>query len=414
MKSKTIEDWNYILRIWFSGYLNIVSVERRNEISPKSHLRKVKKIFKEFIGNIFRGFIRETIPENQIWFLSLSKNNYESFKHIQKTVDNSIIVSFHSLKEKALPNVHTFSLKRRFIYNIFFPFKFLTYFIKTPKKTTSYYDLFFQCYGTNQECLRLINRYKPKAIVFANDHVIISRSMLMSAKKIGVKTYYIQHAAVSNYFPPLDFDYAFLEGQDSLNKYSKSGLVNSQVFLTGMSKFDVYAESINKNNRLKVLGIAYNSMDDIMEIETLLSYLINAFPGLQIVIRPHPSDKRKVTIKNIEISDPKKENSFEFLSKIDVIISGNSSIHLEAVLLNVFSIQYNFSNNPLDYYGFIENGLVIFCKTLEDLKEQINMLRNQKPSVQKKAKFYNAAIESDFYGDSSGKIVEILNKTINT
>lgn len=403
-----------MLRIWFSGYLSIVSTERRNQISPKSDFKKIQKILKEFVGNVLRGFKQTSIKENKIWFLSLSKNNYDSLKEIQKKTDNSILISFHSLKEKPLPNTYTFSLNRRCLYNLFFPFKAFLYLLKKPKKFSSYYDLFFQCYGTNQECLRLIKEYKPKAIIFANDHVIISRGMLISARRLRIKTYYIQHAAVSSYFPPLDFDYAFLEGEDSLEKYKKSGKINSKIFLTGMSKFDVYAKKINQNNKLKVLGIAYNAMDSKLEVENLFNFLTNFFPKLQIIIRPHPSDKRKISLKNILISEPKIETSFEFLSKIDVIISGNSSIHLEAVLLNVFSIQYDFGDNKkLDYYEFIKNKLVFYCENLENIKSQVELLVNQKPFVQNNAKYYNAAIGSDFYGNSSEKIVDIIHKITN-
>jgi hypothetical protein len=403
-----------MLRIWFSGYLSIVSSERRNQISPKSDYKKIKKILKEFVGNILRGFKKTSIKENQIWFLSLSKNNYDSLREIQKKTNNSILISFHSVKDQPLPNTYSFSLNRRCLYNLYFPFKAFFYLLKDPKKFRSYYDLFFQCYGTNQECLRLIKKYKPKAIIFANDHVIISRGMLMSAKRLRVKTYYIQHAAVSSYFPPLDFDYAFLEGEDSLEKYKKSGKINSKIFLTGMSKFDAYAKIVNQNNKLKVLGIAYNAMDSKLEVENLFNFLTNCFPKLQIIIRPHPSDKRKISLKNTLISEPKIETSFEFLSKIDVIISGNSSIHLEAVLLNVFSIQYDFGDNKkLDYYEFIKNKLVFYCENLKDIKKQVELLMYQKPFVQNNAKYYNAAIGSDFYGNSSEKIVKIIHNTTN-
>lgn len=409
----TWSQWKYVLKIWFSGYLNIVTNERRNQITPKSDFKKVSKIVKEFCGNLIRGFSKDRIPKHKIWFLSLSSNNYISLKEVQKNLDNSIFVSFKSIKDKAFENTYLFSLRWRFLYNLLFPFKLLIV-SKNRNEVRQFYDLFFQAEGTYQECYRLLKKFSPKAIVFGNDHVIIARSLLLAANELGIKSYYIQHASVSEYFPPLDFSYALLEGKDSLAKYKKAGNILSKVVLVGMPKFDSFINRVNNNSTVNNLGIAFNAMDDLNEVKKIVNFLIEEFPNLTIHLRPHPSDYRNINDIPVTISNPRKENSFEFLSKIDVIIAGDSSIHLEAVLLNVYAIQYDFGlPTPLDYYGFISNNLVSYSANFSGLRKLIKSLIIEKPNIQVKAKYYNEAVESDFYGASTNKIIDIIEKTIN-
>jgi len=57
-------------------------------------------------------------------------------------------------------------------------------------------------------------------LVVANDHSYPCTTIVKAAQDEGVKTVYIQHASVSDKFPALKFDYALLEGLDSLEKYN--------------------------------------------------------------------------------------------------------------------------------------------------------------------------------------------------
>ncbi|WP_146129825.1 hypothetical protein [Flagellimonas meridianipacifica] len=250
--------------------------------------------------------------------------------------------------------------------------------------------------------------------MFTNDHEIAPRALLLAAKKLNITSYYVQHASVSKYFPPLKFDYALLEGQDAKNKYLAIGKTNTKISLIGMPKLDKYVQWMNTKSKIESIGIAYNAMDNINLVKELINQLTGTFPDLKFVIRPHPSDKRTLKIQKVHLSNSRVENSFEFLNRIDALIASDSSIHLEAVLLNVFSMSYNFNDNRfLDYYGFVQNNLINHYSGKTNLIKKINSLRSNKPHVQNKAKYYNAAIESDFYGSSSSKAADIIIKTLN-
>jgi len=146
--------------------------------------------------------------------------------------------------------------------------------------------------------------------------------------------------------------------------------------------------------------------------------IINKYPHIKLLLRPHPAIKNKTLlidycIKNkIEYSDPIKTNSFDFLSSIDALIVGDSNIILEATLLNVFPLVA-FKGKYFDSYGFLKNGLIenVYTNT-EDLLLTIGNLIKNKPFVRSKAKNYSATINSIYDGKSSDLAYNLINQII--
>jgi len=410
-KSRFQHPWEDILQLWLSDFLKIVSKKRRNQISPFSHTQKVALIAKEFIKDFLKLFIMIRIPKNKIWFFSISSNNYESLKLIQANVNDSIFITPFSFKSREKAGYHL-NFNRKFLYDLFFPVSL--FFFKGSQNKVKFYDLFFKTNGLYSEGLRLLKKSRPKAIIFANDHEIIPRAVLKAAKALEVPTFYIQHAAVSQYFPVLDFDYALLEGQDSKDKYLGIGETNSKIHLVGMPKFDEHINHVNQSTTIENIGIAFNTMDELGYVLEIVRKLKDSFPKINFIIRPHPSDERKLNLlDDIEISNAKKETAFNFLKRVDAIIAGESSILLEAAMLNVYPMCFGFSNVKfLDYYGFVKNNLVQYFDKVEDLNLEIKKLFFKKPNIQERAMYFNAAINTEFYGKSSLKCSQIILETI--
>jgi len=211
-----------------------------------------------------------------------------------------------------------------------------------------------------------------------------------------------------------------LEGQDALDKYSKKR-VNGEVALIGMPKFDKYFPYINMNNSIETIGICTNTLDDVSNIEKLCSILRTSFPTMKIIIRPHPRDPRKqlyqTLIENykLDFSDSKKENSFEFLTKVDANIAGESSVHLEAALMNVYPIHYKLNNKYFDHYSYIKNGLIQNkFEAPNDLVNFILSIKRNKPNIRNRVKNYVDTVNTQYDGKSTQKAVEIINKFVNT
>lgn len=418
MKETLRKRWNNIMHLWCSGYLDTVPDSFRNNYAPFEFKKKVGIIVKDLTADILRFFIYKKIPKNKIWCLVLTKNNFDSLKNIKSQLPETIYISYYRFRSR-IPdsNVYYFSLPLKVFQDLLYPFRLLLYYTLEKKKTNQYYDLLFSVNGSYSECYRIIKRNKPKAIIFSNDHLVISRALLLAANDLRINTYYIQHASISKYFPPLEFTYSLLEGQDSLDKYTKcsNGNIDSIIYLVGMSKFDDYSDQKNKKEKIENLGIAFNLVDSVNDVyETAIS-IKKAYPNLKIVVRPHPADRRDFSLfkrTDLEWSDPNEEDAFKFLIGIDGLIAGDSNIHLEATLLNITSIYYKYDGVQSDYYGFVKNGLIDSSKNIAELHQKLGQLGRLKNNTSHRALYYNAAINSSFEGKSTNRIVEIITKTL--
>src|SRR5699024_9329913 len=111
-----------------------------------------------------------------------------------------------------------------------------------------------------------------------------------------IPTVYVPHASVTADFPPLSFDYAFLEGQDMLCKYMAAGLTQTKIFLLGMARLDDYIfgnDEIDEGTDAVRLGICANLLDDTDAILTLVDAVLEKLPDTQIEFRAHPRDTRQ-------------------------------------------------------------------------------------------------------------------------
>jgi hypothetical protein len=94
------------------------------------------------------------------------------------------------------------------------------------------FDQYWLTYGYYLIANLWLSRLEPKALVVSNDHNMPNRVVLKLAREKRIPSVYIQHASVTEKFPPLAFDYALLEGLDALQKYESAGYSSkTKVFL---------------------------------------------------------------------------------------------------------------------------------------------------------------------------------------
>ncbi len=216
--------------------------------------------------------------------------------------------------------------------------------------------------------LRILHGYEG-LIVFSNDHSNISRAFLKGALSLGVKTAYLQHAAVTKNFPHLEFDYVFLDGLDSARKYEEISQLKGRTFLGksftyGAPRMDAVFGLQNGRSfdRFQRVGIAINLLDDEAVVLQKISELIESTSYL-IFVRPHPrlelSDffKKRLGAWARRVKWVRPQSLVDYLAEIDILIAGDSSIHLEAVASGALSFYYNFGSGGGDYYGFLMSGI---------------------------------------------------------
>ncbi len=405
--------YSNILYMHFSeGYYNLPD-SAKNAASPHTFGMRLIRVsghtLLRLLGNLFQSVEKPELLRGKTWLYVVSQNNVDSLQFLQQQLPDSLFVAGQG-KDIGRYNkeVARLSLRRKILYYYKF-FPLLWSFYKHKKRSTvRFFDLLYDAIGFYETYYRKLKQYKPAAVIFANDHNADARAMLLAAKVLGIKTIYIQHASVSTLFPPLAFDLSLLEGQDALDKYKQCGPVQGEVKLVGMPKADSYVPFRNFSNEIKTVGIGCNLMDELGEVEKVLRDLANSFPELRFILRPHPRDSRNLAAltkisNNISVSNGKTEAVFDYLKNLDVLVSGNSGIHLEAVLLNVWSIFYEF--NPLqplhDYYGFINKGLVDTAASPGQLRELLSSNRYTRPQVYTRAQYFNATVATPDDGKSS-------------
>ncbi|HDQ16375.1 MAG TPA: hypothetical protein ENN45_04885 [Bacteroidetes bacterium] len=240
--------------------------------------------------------------------------------------------------------------------------------------------------------------------------MMYTRALVVAAKTEQIPTFYVQHASVTAKFPELIFDYALLEGRDALLKYDRGyPISNTKVFLIGMPKADQYFPYINTSSTVERIGICTNPQDTVSKVEDLLKYLSQNYADTPLILRPHPGEikirsgiwSEMASRYKTEFSDAHQELIFDFLRKVDAIIAANSSVLLEAALLNIVPFYYDLSegDNP-DYYGYVQSGLAQYIKQLENLNVHLLANHKMKSEIRQRAKHYCATVNTSHDGHS--------------
>lgn len=401
--------------------------EEKNDLFIKSKYRVsylklgvnvVRVILKGLYGLFLWLFIRKQKREKTIFlFLYFTGNNKKALSPIQEKVTNSLLLGEKSLEIKK-------SLRYSLIY---IPIILQRVFKERGYLKRMYITEFAELcysYGYYQNALANLRSINPNILILSNDHSPKARAYLNAAKELDIKTAYVQHASVSSKFPPLEFDYAFLDGLESLEKYEVAGTIQSSVYLSGGSRFDVINTLqregclINQDGAIdKRLGISLNLLDDWDKVYKLIEIINREFPLFAVQLRPHPSINFKkfidyFDISSVSFSNPLEESPYIYISNNDIFIAGDSSIHLDTVLVDKESLYYNFTIDTAEYdvYGYIKNGLIIDISSnpILYLKQVVDWGSTSFLPTIERRKYYVENFGTKFWGKSSSLIAETL------
>ena len=395
--------------------LNVLEI---NEIS-RIVKEKQPSLFKQiciFIGQLFYytfivHFKYKSLPVNYkgLLFFGVSLNNRRSLEPIINNVENETYLYLNN----HVTDVHK---RRAWWHSIPYLFSLIKLYKKTNKDDKAlilkYFTRLWTTYGLYKIAGEMLDKYNVKVLVLANDHNDINRCLIFNALEKGIKTVYVQHASVKRGFPRLDFTYSFLDGKESLEKYLYDGKPKGEVYLSGGVRFDsLYDKIVKRNYETQRIGIAINMLDDFEKIKSLCLFLKNNNYN-NLILRPHPRyqhlNSEWLIKNNISISNPKEESSFDFISKIDFMISNESAIHLDASIMYCPTVLYNMSDNKvLDDYNFVKNNLVKLANTDEEL---LKFIKNPKDVMPTKEvlQYYNASSNSHLEGKLGSTIARFL------
>jgi hypothetical protein len=417
--SKTwIENYFSILQFGFSGFPEVASLSVRKIFSAETFWKRILNVIGRFLILPFRGIYSKFKYRNHTnydklegvpWLLITSKNNRDVLRLIKKEIPEAVYFTYEaavSEEEDIVPLLHF----KTWLYTYRFFIVFGHFQRKYGKRVWHHIDYLFKGVGQYEACLSFLKKNRPSYIVFSNDHTIFPRALLIAAKELSIPTIYIQHASITPYFPPLDFDLNLLEGQATLDQYRLNGPVSGVTKFIGMPKFDPYISYRNTSNKVTRIGVCSNKMDKTEVVETFLKDLQEVFPTIKITFRPHPADTTIFKIpKEVKLST-KEELAFEFLQKQDLVIAGNTSIHLEAVLLNLEAVYYEYApyqSGIGDMYLYCKNNLAKNATNKEVLIKLIEaQMIEKEPKIYERAAYYNAVVGTKHEGNSVKLAVE--------
>lgn len=340
--------------------------------------------------NFFLGFAKAFVDQGtgknndlkSITFYYGSNNQKLSLQPLACIINNKTILGRGKFGDANLGNFDCYRYSVGFL--AFLLKKYRKERPSNKKILAGHFNSYLITYGFYRQADEYLANHRGECryLVLSNDHTMRCRVMNELARKYGIKTVYIQHASVNPAFPPLNFDYACLDGIKAAGIYSSLGKTDCRIFVTGSLKLE---KSLNilRQGHPEGIAICFNPLDDLDRVYGLVDTLIAKYRE-KLIIRPHPNDKRYYTIheycdKNgISFSASKKETVFDFFSRTRYLIAGESNIHLEACAYGVLTVYFRFAEYKThDWYGFLKDGIITHLAS--EAKEVLELLEKQLP-----------------------------------
>ena len=412
-KNVDIFDLNYEHSSEEFGLLNTPS----ENLPKKGLIVRILILFKSVVFILFKYKKRKnTIPNGSVLFFGLHKNEKKAYSNIINLSEKYYTIGNDNF-------INGFPILKIYLLSLFYiPLVFYHFLVTKDRIKKLSFKYAFDSYCFSFAALIVLPEYfknlKPKKIFVSNHTRPFQRIIMKIFSKKGLG--YIQHAQFINKMPPFEgFDYFLLDGLDSLDKFINAKSSNNNIYLVGKSAFD-HLLNYNKNNfNLKKIGICVNNLDDFEQVKLLAKRLKKSFPLYDIFLRPHPSDPRFLEIKDFSsnlgliFSNSKVIDSFCFLKNIDVLLAGDSNIHIESICLNIPSIYLNFINNKNDWYGYLNHGMLYNGNSINKIVDFLNNINLNMLDVRKLGKPYIESIGTVYQGNSSSLVSEILNDNYN-
>lgn len=376
-------------------------------IQEKSNYQLIK--FK--IRNLFYSFFcKKKSGDNikgKILFFVPSKNNQRAVQTIIENLDEKEFIIVKD--DNDYPFVKAVYLSIPYVFLLIK--KYLSSSNKQRTLIKKHPFAFLFTYGKYIMAERFLLDLAPSVLVMSNDHSPINRCLIKVANLLEIKTVYLQHASVSLKFPKLEFDYSFLDGLESFEKYGLTSKCNSKVVLSGSPRYDNFYNNVKDLKEKSVVGLSINQFDDINVIKDLCSRILSD-TDYRIMIRPHPNMtewkhswflNNNIDFSNAFITPPK-----EYLKCLTIQISNVSGIHLDAAILGIPTIQFKLSLSEIpDQYDYLKKNLIKKADTYSDLLLYMENPKQLLPDINL-IQYFMASVKSSYEGEVGALISKYI------
>lgn len=415
MRKTNIYEIGYIYFSTGIGFSKYMNRPIDNFFSKNCFLGGVDFVLKAFHSLFHSGLQFKKVPStyNEVVAFGLSNNNKKTLMPIVRELGAEKVCALWDSKDFPMWRVYFYAFPHLFsLIKEYHRAK-----VEDKQIIRYFFHKFWRMYGCRKVAEQFVKNYHPKVVLLANDHLEMNRTLMEVANEHGVKTLYVQHASVTDKFPPLHFSYSMLDGEDSFEKYESTGDLKGEIYLSGGVRFDVIETT--KNKKTKAIGVAINSVDS-QELVTRDCLLLKEHftpSGWKVVLRPHPAMNqdywRNWCVGNgIGFSCSTEESSFDFLGKLSFLISNQSSIHLDAAMCHVPSIIYNMSESEVkDHYGYSEKGLVPEARNINELCDVIDRAAEYQYDTQI-VRYFNSSYNTPFEGKVAVMIASLIREVL--
>lgn len=206
---------------------------------------------------------------------------------------------------------------------------------------------------------------KLKVICIASDHLPVSLALAVFARRRGLRVCYVQHAPVTKFFPPLDYDLSILFDRASMQAYEEAARlrdVPKSTSIVLLPPFDSDFEPLRTPERPYKAGICLSMLPNIPELQKLISSLSERPDIDEIQLRPHPRCSLNLevllSIEKVTLTQ-RSENTKSYFNGIDFSLVPNSGVTIESLHYGCPTFYVSgLDEIQDDYYGFVSEGVV--------------------------------------------------------
>jgi hypothetical protein len=209
----------------------------------------------------------------------------------------------------------------------------------------------------------LYSRNKCRGCFVASDSNPYALAATLSLENHKGKSIYINHGHLPEMPPRLIFDLNIIDGPALEDVFTRSKGIAGKVVYKGVEG-EKHNLRIKHKEKYRV-GIFLSLLTDWSTVDRVIDSLkLNNKIG-SIKVRLHPNkllwDHRAIQSikqKNVEISDAHNA-AYADMDDLDIIIAGNSSVHLTSLKYGIPSIHLGgLDNAPENFYLFVQDGLI--------------------------------------------------------
>lgn len=209
-----------------------------------------------------------------------------------------------------------------------------------------------------------------EVVCVASDHSPICQALLFLARREGRRTCYIQHAPISDHFPPLTHDLSILYDRASFLAYERAAVRHRVTFTSSVVLLSPFEEEFclpKLEKKPYDIGVCLSFLPSLDAVSKLLVELSKSSSVRRVFLRPHPRCHLDISslfeIEKVE-RYIKGQVAAEFFNMVDIVLVPNSGVAIEAL----HSGRPTFftpgvDGLPDDYYGFVADGVVPVFRT---------------------------------------------------